>query len=303
VLLASSGNSHFAHFADDYQNLVQGEKQAIQLSRRVGSDQLGIPVNPEFKHKLMLLNPKKLRTFKVGSMKFKLLGPTEADLTQLRKEWDQWLKVSDKVIREIQNKARADADRLGQSVDALLAPMMSGADELLNRQLAFMKTLGRRGEVTTPNLASIMFHVESGGRSCLLTGDGHSGDVIKGLEAHGLLDTNKQLHVNVIKVPHHGAEHNIDRRFCRDITADDYIFCGNGHSENPEIDVIRALVQERRAAHPEKPFRFWFNCDPKTGHGNHAAHMKKVAKEVKAQVAASKGKLKASFLKGSFVDM
>ena len=64
----------------------------------------------------------------------------------------------------------------------------------------------------------------------LLTGDGHFADILKGLEHNGLLKEGKGLHVDVLKVQHHGSEHNFKREFAKRITADHYVICGNGRT-------------------------------------------------------------------------
>ena len=140
-------------------------------------------------------------------------------------------------------------------------------------------------------------------RRILLTGDGHARDVQKGLEQRGLLDNNGKLHVSVLKVPHHGSEHNMTAAFARDITADDYIFCGNGFSSNPEIDVIDAIVRERRKALPQKPFTLWFNSTSAITPPAYRKHMRAVEKNVADHVTAGAGKVKARFISGSFMDV
>ena len=55
-------------------------------------------------------------------------------------------------------------------------------------EAAQAKKLGRRKKVTAPNLASLMFLVEEGGKTLLLTGDGHHEDILKGLQHHGKLE-------------------------------------------------------------------------------------------------------------------
>jgi beta-lactamase superfamily II metal-dependent hydrolase len=55
----------------------------------------------------------------------------------------------------------------------------------------------------------------------------------------------KNLHVDVLKVQHHVAEFNIDEEFCRRITARHYVFCGNGEHENPDLDVVDAILNSR----------------------------------------------------------
>ena len=91
-----------------------------------------------------------------------------------------------------------------------------------------------------------MFFVKEGKQTMLLTGDGHWKDILNGLERHKLLKGGK-LHVDVLKAQHHGSEHNFKDEFCDVVTADDYVFCGNGQHENPDLDVLQMVVDRRIA--------------------------------------------------------
>lgn len=302
AVLASSLRPKGKAIFQQHSELALSKKQALQLARRTGPDQLDIPVNPEFKHKLMLLkgaSPK----LKVGTMEFVVLGPSEADLVKLRKEWNQWLRDNKEALAEIRRKARADEDRFKSDVDRLLAPLITETESFVDFQLAQAKKLGDRGAVTTPNLASLMFLAREGKQTILLTGDGHANDIMKGLKASGLLDGAGMIHVDVLKVPHHGSEDNMTAAFAKAVTADDYIFCGNGFSTNPEVDVIDLLVKERRKALPAKPFTLWFNSTSALTQPHYRTHMKKVEKAVAGHVSASGGQLRTQFVSGSFIDI
>ena len=61
---------------EKHTELALSKKQALQLVRRTGADQLAIPVNPEFEHKLMLLKAATPK-LKVGTMEFIVLGPAK----------------------------------------------------------------------------------------------------------------------------------------------------------------------------------------------------------------------------------
>jgi hypothetical protein len=281
--------------------LALSKNQALQLVHRVSGEQLDIAVNPEFKQKLMVIksgSPK----LAVGSMRFSIIGPFEQDLKKLRDEWNQWLRDNQEIVADIRRKAKADKDLLTSDVDRLLAPITAHSEALLSAQLAFAKGLGNRGAVTTPNLASLMFLVMEGDQKILLTGDGHADDAIKGLEHLGELKNSDGLHVNVIKVPHHGSEHNMTPEFAERVTADHYIFCGNGFSTNPEIDVIDLLVNKRREAFPKRPFTLWFNSTSALSK-KYAKHMKAVEKNVDAHVKNGGDKVRAKRISGSFMDV
>ena len=79
----------------------------------------------------------------------------------------------------------------------------------------------------------------------LLTGDGHGADVLRGLERARRLDRSGRIHVDVLKVPHHGSEHNLDPDFAARVTADHYVFCANGEHANPDLRILRALFDAR----------------------------------------------------------
>lgn len=286
----------------EHTELALSKIQALQLARRTGPDQLAIPVNPEFHHKLMLLEPNQ-PDLKVGTMRFTVIGPAPADLKKLRDEWNQWLKENKETLADIGRKAKQDEDRLKSDVDRLLAPITTQASSFVDFQVALAKKLGNRKDVTTPNLASLMFFVKEGNQTILLTGDGHADDALKGLSQRKLLDANGRLHVDILKVPHHGSEHNMTQAFAQAITADDYIFCGNGFATNPETDVIDLLVKERKKALPQKPFTLWFNSTSKLTAPKYKTHMQAVEKNVAKHVQAGGGKVRMKFISGSFMDL
>lgn len=285
----------------EQQELALSQRQALSLVNRVSPEQLDIPVNPEFGHKLMMVKPGSTH-LRVGSMEFAIIGPFPQDLKNLRKEWNDWLQNNQAAVAEIRRKARSDQDLLTSDVDRLLTPLTSSATSLLQSQIEFAKRLGNRADVTTPNLASLMLLAKEGTRTVLLTGDGHPDDAIKGLEHLGELASGATLHIDVMKVPHHGSEHNMTPEFAERVTADHYIFCGNGFSANPEVDVIDCIVKKRRQALPNKPFTLWFNSTS-TLSKKHATHMRKVEKNVSGHVKKGAGKLRAKWIAKSFMDL
>ena len=84
-------------------------------------------------------------------------------------------------MEAIRRKAADDEDLLGNEVVRLIARLTAEA-----------KVLGNRAEVTAPNLASLMLLVEEGSKKVLLTGDGHSNEVVKGLKHQGKLSATGQ---------------------------------------------------------------------------------------------------------------
>jgi hypothetical protein len=116
-----------------------------------------------------------------------------------------------------------------------------------------------------------MLFLEEGAATALMTGDGVSSEIIAGLTRHKKLDAAGRIHVNLLKVQHHGAKANVDEAFVRTVTADNYLFCGNGAHTNPELEVVDAFATARLRGFdgggplgPARPFKFWFTSAPTT---------------------------------------
>lgn len=280
------------------QNLATSKRQAIKLSRRIGQNQLGIPLNEPAEGKLMFARAGQ-DSFSRGTLEFHTIGPFEEDLEKLREEWDAWLRANEEALEKIQEQMEEDeADLLGNEIHLASSALITAAEEL-----------GNRGKVTTPNLASLMFLVEEDGKTLLLTGDGHGDDILKGLRDLGKLNDDGGLHVDVLKVQHHGSEHNADEGFARAITADHYIFCGDGSHHNPDVRVVEAFLKSRLGEEEElsgnaevgDDFRFWFSSSPDLEDLSEARveHLEAVEKVTRRYQRANPGRVRFKFLKKS----
>jgi hypothetical protein len=94
------------------------------------------------------------------------------------------------------------------------------------------------------NLSSIVVLASAGGKTMLLTGDARGDHILSGLEVNGLLAGGK-LHVDLLKIPHHGSDHNVSTEFFRQVTADHYVVSGDGKHGNPEIGTLKMLSEAR----------------------------------------------------------
>lgn len=285
--------------SETYGNFASSMADAVELSRRVGPKQLGIPVNSEFGGKLALRRDGQ-QPVQLGSMNLHVIGPSESDLRKLRKKWNTWLKseTGERQIRRINREHRRDEEVLDlANVEDLLALRRSRAEEL-----------GRRSRVTLPNLASLMLLAEEDGKSILLTGDGHWEDILTGLKEAGKLPDNSGIHVDVLKVQHHGSEHNVNLEFCKRVTADHYVFCGNGAHENPDLRVIDVFAKSRSGNGNDRSTNllasnectFWFNTSStyRYGRRENKSHMRKVETKMHDVERRSGGQIKSRFLKG-----
>lgn len=103
---------------------------------------------------------------------------------------------------------------------------------------------------TVPNLSSIVILAEMEAadgqqpQRMLLTGDAGGDLILDGLEAAGLLD-NGGIHVNLLKVQHHGSRHSVTQDFFERVTADHYVISGNGKHGNPHKLTLEWLSAAR----------------------------------------------------------
>lgn len=250
--------------ADHMQGIAAGIPEALKVSGLVGSDALDIPVNQPpgvSKPSRLLYAGRPGDEFTLGTMKFTLIGPTKNELESLREGWNNWLdaKANQDKVKEIQAELKKRIEEFS-----------SGVSTSSPYDLRDWNGVPDFKRVTAPNVASLMFMVEEDGKTLLLTGDAQQDFILAGLVRTGFLedDDASGLHIDVLKVQHHGSENNMDETFARKVSADHYVFCGNGSHENPDRGVIDMIFNSRvgeedvRALAPDadgRDFHFWFS--------------------------------------------
>lgn len=133
----------------------------------------------------------------------RVVGPTQANLDALRAKWDAWIE-------------KVEADHAAMS------------------------------DRSVPNLSSLQLLVTHGAGSAkktlLLTGDGRGDHLLEALEEQSLLGADGTMHVDVLKVPHHGSERNVTPEFFRRVQAKTYVISANGKHDNPDIATLRWII-------------------------------------------------------------
>src|SRR5262245_55263751 len=190
-LLANVNDEELRNAAIDSQSIVNSNKQAIQVSQRLRPEQLNIPLNEN--DKLIMVRDGQ-HGFSLRGLDVRVIAPFEEDLEVFKEAWNEWLRKNKEQVKKLRAKAKEDAQSLEDDVDRLMLPIELSPGEL-----------GDRKAVTPPNLASIMLFVKDGNDTLLLTGDGHADDALKGLKHINALKPDGTLHVNILKVPHHGS--------------------------------------------------------------------------------------------------
>ncbi len=110
------------------------------------------------------------------------------------------------------------------------------------------------------NLASIVALIQVEGHTVLLTGDARGDDIIRNARAAGVLGTNDQLPLDLLKLPHHGSDRNVDVDFFETFPADHYVISGDGSHGNPEVETFRMLFAAR--GDDAKHFTIHLTYDP-----------------------------------------
>lgn len=178
---------------------------------------LGIPINVDAPGTDGLISARRdQRPVDLGDgLRFHVLGPLEHRVERLRREWEREME---------KERQRLDA---GEAPD----PPTAEAAEYLDSSVF--------------NLSSLVVLAELGGRRILLPGDARGDDILKGASITGLLEKGK-LEVDVLKIPHHGSDRNVETDFFRRIRARHYLVSANGRHGNPEISTLQMLVEARR---------------------------------------------------------
>lgn len=269
----AQGAGPLSHGHNLFDQLATSLKEAAQVSRRLGAKQLNIPLNAAFGGNLVRRHNRS-EPVQMDDLTISVLSPTSARLSELEDKWNAWLRSikGKKQIKAVRENAEEEEQLLlEEGLQAYLA--LSG----------FGPAVGDRDDVTVQNVASIVMMVEEDGKRALFTGDARDDDIYNDLIAAGFGDANGHVHVDLLKIQHHGSENNFSLDFAQKVTADHYLFCGNGGHHNPDLGVVKALLDARvgssakRSPHvdSERPFKLWFTSDGTT-YAADQRHMEKV---------------------------
>ena len=169
---------------------------------------LNIPINSQFGSNPIIFEEEEYKIIELGNIKFHILGPTQKSLDSLKKIWADWER---------------------QHLQA----------EVTNHDFQAIQAL----DSSITNLSSVMFLMESEGKRLLFSGDGLGDNIIESLSKRELLDSQGRLHVDVLKVPHHGSERNVSEQFFETVTADVYVISADGRYDNPSFLTLKWIIE------------------------------------------------------------
>ena len=196
-------------------------RQGDQLTRLAGA--LDIPINPRFSPGHLITVDSVSEAVMLDNLSLRVVGPTNDNLDELREDWLEWLA---KYEQPVLSRDPEEVERAALAADS-----------------------------SVPNLSSIMLLAEADGKRLLLTGDGRGDHLVEGLERARLLGCDGSLHVDLLKVPHHGSVRNVTPDFFQTVTADLYVISANGKHDNPDLDTLRWMVEA--AVAQERPIQIF----------------------------------------------
>ena len=171
-----------------------------------------IPLNPGFDDSVIMAETAGA-PWKSKNLELTVVGPTEPNLQALRTDWEDWLTENEDALNNTDHPyVMANSDR------------------------------------SIPNLSSIQLLAKADGKTMLLTGDGRSDHLVQALKQAGLLDAGGKMHVDLLKLPHHGSDRNVTKTFFKKITADIYVASADGKDDNPDLATLIWIVEAARDA-------------------------------------------------------
>lgn len=203
---AAPVRSAMAHSDKTSRDIGQGD----ELTR--SADNLDLPINPSarFGPERIITVDQATQPIVLDNLTLRIVGPTQTNLQELKDDWLEWLQ---------------------QQEDRVLVPDLREAERA-----------ARSLDTSVPNLSSITFLAQADGKTILFTGDGRSDHLLQGLARTGLLDLRGRLHVDVLKLPHHGSKYNITQDFIQAVTANRYVISASGKHGHPHKDTLRWIV-------------------------------------------------------------
>jgi len=193
----------------DVARVLSSVSQGFRLRDDLRALGLTQRTNPQFKGKVVMAKAKAKPIDMGKGLKFTVIGPMNDEVLALQNAHDEFLQK--KKDKESEASLAAFTDK------------------------------------SVANLSSLVVLAEVGEKRILLTGDARGDKVLEGLELVGLLkkDGKSKIHVDILKGPHHGSNRNVEAIFFRRVTADHYVFSGNGEHGNPERETLEMLLAER----------------------------------------------------------
>lgn len=163
------------------------------------------------------------KPIKLDGLELTVLGPDDKNLEILQKDWDK------KVKELLAKKGKAAKAELAAYVDK-----------------------------SVYNLSSIVVLAKADKKTMLLTGDARGDYTLESLRKAGLLKNGKPLKVDLLKLPHHGSDRNVDQDYFDNIQAKHYVISADGKYTNPDVPTLEMISKSRK----DDDFTIWLTNAP-----------------------------------------
>jgi hypothetical protein len=165
--------------------------------------------NEGFDGSVMAPDDKGVKVDDFDPLQLTVVGPRQAELDELRKEWA-------KKTKDLKEAKPAEAAEIAEYLDE-----------------------------SVYNLSSIVCVAEIEDKRMLLTGDARGDKVLLGLEAAKFLPAKGKMELDVLKVPHHGSSRNLECDFFERLPAPHLVISANGKDGNPDIATLEMISTAR----------------------------------------------------------
>ncbi|MGI2097448.1 MBL fold metallo-hydrolase [Shewanella glacialipiscicola] len=180
----------------------------------------------------------------IKDISIQFIGPCFNSLKKLNQSWSEILNERG-IKRRVLNKKHAIA--FENFVSSLSTRENGESNISYNSKISIEELCNRAYERDTSisNESSFSFILRNGEKSILMLGDSHIETVINWLDLSNI----EKLHIDAIKISHHGSKHNINSDFLNRVYCNNYLISTNGKKHNhPDLESL-ALI----AMHSTKP--------------------------------------------------
>jgi ribonuclease BN (tRNA processing enzyme) len=178
--------------------------------------------NPPFKS--IVKYPHAKNPVKLPGLELTVVGPDEKNLKILQDDWNK--KVKALIEKESSKSAKAE---LAAYVDR-----------------------------SVYNLSSIVVYAKADGKTMLLTGDARGDYTLEALRGAGLLKKGKPMKLDLLKLPHHGSDRNVDQDYFDNLQASHYVISADGRFTNPDVPTLEMISSSR----DDDDFTIWLTNAP-----------------------------------------
>jgi len=199
-------------------------------------EKLGVPQNKPFDHLIARPDRGQIAHTLPDDLEIIVLGPELARLRNLYEATRRQEERSSDAQREplapvIESfpEERFSHVKIADKVGLLpQSPVSQKDDRCAPSENARTRARVTASDMSVPNLASTVLLLRYRGKTFLHTGDSRADLIMEALVSSGLMASDGRAHVSLLHLPHLGSNRNLTSEFLERVTADEYLFSGDG---------------------------------------------------------------------------